>query len=303
METNRATDNAAPIKASPAPVIVSMCVNLLLAIAKGIAGFFGNSNAMIADAAESFSDVMSSAIVWIGIRTAVKAPDEDHPYGHGKAEPMASVVVVIFLLITSIVIASRGIERLTHHALMPETFTLYVLVVVIILKEVIYRYMTRKAKSIRSSAMLAEAMHNRSDAITSLIALIGISLAIFGGARFVSADAYASLVAAGVIAFNAIRIFRPALNELMDAAPPEELKEQVKKIPLKVPGVIEVEKCLLRKMGMHYWVDMHVVVSGSISVHDGHFIAHKVKDAIIHEMPFITEVNVHIEPDSVSMNY
>ncbi len=302
METNRATDTL-PEKASPAPVIVSMCVNLVLAITKGIAGFFGNSNAMIADAAESFSDVMSSVIVWIGIRTAVKAPDEDHPYGHGKAEPMASVVVVIFLLVTSIVIASRGIERLTHLALIPETFTLYVLVVVIALKEIVYRYMHAKAKTIRSSAMLAEAMHNRSDAITSLIALIGISFSIFGGLRFASADAYASLVASGVIAFNAIRIFRPALNELMDAAPPEELKQQVKRIPMTVSGVIEVEKCLLRKMGMHYWVDMHVVVDGSITVHDGHFIAHKVKDAIIQEMPFITEVNVHIEPNTITGPY
>ncbi|MGP8215268.1 MAG: cation diffusion facilitator family transporter [Bacteroidia bacterium] len=284
-------------KESTRPVIVSMIINLLLAIIKGLAAFFGNSNALMADAAESFSDVLSSIIVWFGIKTAVKEPDKDHPYGHGKAEPIASIAVVVFLLVIAIAIANRAFTRLWHPPQVPKVFTLYVLVGVIIVKELVYRYVHNKAKAYGSTALLAEAMHNRSDAITSLVALIGILMAVLGGPKFVSADAFASLVASCIIAFNAVRIFRPALNELMDAAPPEEIVQQVRKIPLKVPGVIEVEKCFLRKMGMHYLVDMHVVVDASISVSAGHAIAHHVKDAIKHEMPFIYDVLVHIEPN------
>ncbi len=303
MDNNRKQDTALLGKASARPVILSILVNLFLAALKGVAAFFGNSNALMADAAESFSDVMSSAIVWIGIRTAVKEPDEDHPYGHGKAEPIASIAVVVFLLFTAIAIASRALGRLWHPPAVPETFTLYVLIGVIIVKEMVYRYMHKKAKNFGSTALLAEALHNRSDAITSLMAFIGILLAVVGGPKFVAADAYASIVASGIIAFNAIRIFKPALNELMDAAPPEELKEQVKKIPLKVAGVIEVEKCFLRKMGMHYLVDMHIVVDGKITVNEGHAIAHHVKDAVLNEMPIITDVLVHVEPNDMVITF
>lgn len=294
-----ATDNEMiPAKASR-PVLISMLANLALAFGKGVAAFFGNSNALMADAAESLSDVMSSAILWIGIRTAVKEPDADHPYGHGKAEPIASIAVVVFMLVTAISVFSRAVWLIMNPPAAPEKFTLYVLVVVIILKEGIYRYMRKKAEGMGSTALLAEALHNRTDAITSLVAFIGILITAIGGPKFVAADAYASIVASGVIAFNAVRIFRPALDELMDAAPPKELVEQVKLIPMRVAGVIEVEKCFLRKMGMRYLVDMHVVVDGKISVADGHAIAHHVKDAVLHDMPIITDVLVHIEPNNM----
>ncbi|HXP50867.1 MAG TPA: cation diffusion facilitator family transporter [Bacteroidia bacterium] len=299
MDDNRTSDTAMLGKASARPVILSMVVNLVLAAVKGTAAFFGNSNALMADAAESFSDVMSSVIVFIGIKTAVKEPDEDHPYGHGKAEPIASIAVVVFLLFTAIAIASRAVERLWNPPPVPESFTLYVLTGVIIIKELVYRYMHKKAKSFGSTALLAEALHNRSDAITSIMAFVGILLAIVGGPKFIAADAYASIVASGIIAFNAIRIFKPALNELMDAAPPEELKEEVKRIPLTVAGVIEVEKCFLRKMGMRYLVDMHVVVDGKITVNEGHAIAHHVKNEIQEQMPIISDVLVHIEPNDL----
>lgn len=280
-----------------APVLVSMFANLLLAVVKGLAAFFGNSNALMADAAESLSDVMSSAIIWVGIRTAVKKPDAEHPYGHGKAEPIASIAVVVFLLVTAISVFSRAVWLIMNPPTAPESFTLWVLVLVIALKELIYRYMRKKAESFGSTALLAEALHNRSDAITSLIAFIGILITVVGGPKFVVADAYASIVASGVIAFNAILIFRPALDELMDAAPPKELVEEVKHVAEKVAGVIEVEKCFLRKMGMRYLADMHVVVDGKMSVADGHAIAHLVKDTVLHDMPVISDVLVHIEPN------
>ncbi len=287
---------SAPVKLRTFPIVLTMCLNLILAAAKGTAAFLGNSNALMADAAESLTDILTSVIVWFGIKTAVKEPDEDHPYGHGKAEAIASIIVVVFLLSTAIAIAARGFQLLWNPTTLPESFTLWVLIIAIILKEGIYRYLKAKAKNLGSSAMLAEAMHNRSDAITSLVALAGISIALIGGGKYVAADAYASLVASVIIVFNAVRIFRPALNELMDAAPPHELIKKIRQIAENVEKVKEVEKCQVRKMGMHYFVDMHVVVDGSMTVYEGHDVAHRVKDAVKHELPYIADVLVHIEP-------
>jgi len=287
-------DNSERRKARP--MLFSLTLNLLFAIGKGIAAFFGNSNALMADAGESMADVLTSFIVWIGIRTSTKAPDEDHPYGHGKAEPLASIGVATFLMIASILIASRGVERLWSPPRKPEFFTLWVLLASIIIKEIIYRYLKYKSNDVKSNAMLAEATHSRSDAITSFMALVGIAISIYAGPRFLAADAYSSLIASLIIAYNSIRIFRPAFNEIMDAAPSHELIEKIKSIAEKVQGVNEVEKCQVRKMGMKYLVDMHVYVNGHLSVAEGHDISHNVKDAIRESLPEISDVLIHIEP-------
>lgn len=291
---NNITDAGEEKKASP--LLFSLCMNLLFAAGKGIAAFFGNSNALMADAGESMSDVLTSFIVWVGIRTSIKGPDEDHPYGHGKAEPLASIAVATFLMLASILIASRGIERLWIPPQKPEIFTLWVLIAAIIFKELIFRYLRYKGKGAKSNAMLAEATHNRSDAITSFMALVGISISIYGGPKYIAADAYSSLIASVIIAYNSIRIFRPAFDEIMDAAPPHELIEKIKSIAEKVNGVNEVEKCQVRKMGMKYLVDMHVYVNGNLSVTEGHNISHNVKDAIRRTLPEVSDVLIHIEP-------
>lgn len=279
-----------------APMLFSLFMNLIFATGKGIAAFFGNSNALMADAGESMSDVLTSLIVWIGIRTSIKGPDEDHPYGHGKAEPLASIAVATFLMIASVLIASRGVERLRIPPEKPEAFTLWVLIASILIKELIYRYLKHKNKDVKSNAMLAEATHNRSDAITSFMALVGIFISIYGGPKYISADAYASLVASIIIAYNSIRIFRPAFAEIMDAAPSRELIEKIKSIAEKVDRVNEVEKCHVRKMGMKYLVDMHIVVNGNLSVMEGHDVSHRVKDAIRESLPEVSDVLIHIEP-------
>ena len=291
---NNTTDPGEKRKA--APLLYSLCINLVVAIGNGIAAFYGHSNALMADAGESMSDVLTSFIVWIGIRTSVKGPDEDHPYGHGKAEPLASIGVATFLMIASILIASRGVERLWTPPQKPEVFTLWVLLASIIIKEIIYRYLKHKSKTVQSNAMLAEATHSRSDAITSFMALIGITVSIYAGPRYIAADAYASLIASVIIAYNSIRIFRPAFNEIMDAAPSHELIEKIRSIAEKVDGVNEVEKCQVRKMGMKYLVDMHVYVDGHLSVDKGHEISHRVKDAIRESLPEVSDVLIHIEP-------
>lgn len=278
------------------PMLFSIAMNLIFASGKGVAAFFGNSNALMADAGESMSDVLSSFIVWIGIRTSTKAPDEEHPYGHGKAEPLASVAVATFLMIASILIASRGVERIWSPPQKPEVFTLWVLMASIVIKEIIYRYLKHKSKDTKSNAMLAEATHSRVDAITSFMAFVGIAISIYAGPKYIAADAYSSLIASVIIAYNSIKIFRPAFNEIMDAAPSAELIEKIKSIAEKVEGVDEVEKCQVRKMGMKYLVDMHVYVNGTFSVIKGHAISHHVKDAIRERLPEVADVLIHIEP-------
>lgn len=272
-------------------------VSLLLAIIKGIAGFFGNSYALIADAIESFSDVFSSLVLWFGLKLAARPPDEDHPYGHGKAEPIATVIVALALLVAASIITIESIENLVTPHEVPETFTLFVLLGVIGTKELMFRYVIKVGEETKSSAVKADAFHHRSDAITSGAAFIGISIALIGGEGYEGADDWAALLAAVVILYNAVRIVRPALAEIMDAAPSEEILEKVKGIAASVDKVTGLDKCFVRKMGFDYYVDLHVVVNGNLTVREGHKIAHEVKDAILAAYPRINDVLVHIEPD------
>ena len=274
-------------------------VNLFLAIVKGMVGFWGNSFALIADAIESVADIFTSIIVWVGLKAASKAPDENHPYGHGRAEPLAGIVVAVSLVVAALVIAVEAVRNiLTPHEL-PKPYTLIVLIVVIIVKELMFRYVNKTADDIGSTALKGDAWHHRSDAITSFTAAVGILIAILGGKGYESADDWAALVAAVFIVYNALLIFFPAFNEVMDKAPPQYLVEEIKEIAKEVSGVKDVEKCFVRKSGFEYFVDIHVVVDGSLSVREGHDIAHRVKDHVMKTKPIVYNVFTHIEPDGI----
>ena len=273
-----------------------MVVNTVLAAGKLAAGIFGHSHALVADAVESLADIFSSIIVWRALVVAAAPADEDHPYGHGKAEPIAAAVVSTMLLLAAAGIALKAIEGIFLPTRGPEPFTLLVLVAVIIIKEALYRFVLRESRSVESSAVRTDAWHHRSDAITSLAAGIGISVALIGGQGYESADNVAAIVAAAIIAWNGWRLLRPALDELMDASPQTEVIEQIRKIAATIPGVVRVEKCIVRKMGYHYFVDMHVEVNPLMTVMRSHEIAHQVKDNIRQEIPTVYDVLVHIEP-------
>ena len=278
--------------------IIGIIVNAALALIKGIAGFFGNSYALIADAIESASDVVSSLIVVSGLRIALKPRDKNHPYGHGKAEPIAAMVVALSLFGAAVTIIIQSIHEIItpHHA--PASFTLIVLIVVVITKESLFRFVFRVAEDVQSTVVKTDAWHHRSDAITSMAAFIGISIALLGGEGFESADDWAALFASAIIMFNAHALFRPALDEVMDAAPPPQIEEQVRATARSVAGVIKLEKCYVRKMGLDYFVDLHVVVDGSLTVREGHLIGHNVKDAVCTTNPRIVDMMIHIEPES-----
>jgi cation diffusion facilitator family transporter len=277
--------------------LAGIIVNLCLAAIKGIAGVAGHSYALIADATESLTDVLSSLVVYVGLRVAMRPPDANHPYGHGKAEPMAAVAVSIALFGAAIAIAFESIhEILTPHT-MPAPFTLLVLPVVVVAKETMFRFVNRVGSSIGSAAVKTDAWHHRSDAITSALAFVGISIALVGGKGWESADDWAALLASGLIAYNAYLMLRPAVRELGDALPGTRITQEIQPIANTVPGVIDIEKCFVRKMGFDYYVDLHVVVDGNLPVRRGHEIAHQVKDAIQSAYPRVADVLVHIEPN------
>jgi cation diffusion facilitator family transporter len=279
--------------------ILGILANAILAVIKGIAGVLGNSYALIADAIESTTDIASSLIVWGGLKISGIPPDIDHPYGHGKAEPLAATVVALFLFAVAIGIAIQSSREILvpHHA--PAPFTLIVLVAVVITKESLFRFVFNVGKSIDSTAVKSDAWHHRSDAITSAAAATGISIALIGGPGYESADDWAALFASGIIAFNAFRILRPAINEVMDAAPTSEIEQAVRETARRVEGVIGLEKCRIRKMGLAYYVDLHVTVDGHIAVHEGHEIAREVKARILAAHANIADVLIHIEPSDL----
>lgn len=273
-----------------------MAVNLVLAIIKIVAGILGNSYALIADGIESTTDIASSLVVWTGLKISALPPDEDHPFGHGKAEAVAGVVVALALLAAALLIAVQSIREIItpHHA--PAWFTLLVLALVVTVKESLYRYAVRVGDELTSTAVKGDAWHHRSDALTSGAAFIGISIALIGGKGYESADDWAALLACGVIVFNGVRILRTALGEIMDAAVPDPLQAQIRDTASAVPGVIRIEKCRIRKSGLGLYVDIHVEVDGDLTVRHGHDIAHQVSGNLKNSSFSVLDVTVHIEP-------
>jgi cation diffusion facilitator family transporter len=278
--------------------VLGIFISLGLAIIKGVTGILGNSYALIADAIESTADVFTSGILLIGLKTSLKPPDKEHPYGHGKAESLAALVIALGLLCAAGIIIKESISNISTPHKSPAGYTLLVLALVIIVKEGLSRYVHKVGSETNSHGVKADAFHHRSDAITSAAAFIGISIALIGGSGYQNADDYAALIASSIILINAYLIARPAIDELMDASADEAMVQDVKRLACSVEGVIEIEKTHIRKTGSAFLVDIHVVVMGTLSVADGHKIAHDVKDTIIETEPRVKDVLVHIEPDT-----
>lgn len=276
----------------------SIVSNLLLAIIKGLGGVFGNSHALIADAIESTADVFSSLLVFFGLKYTTKPADNNHPYGHGRAEPLITFIVVGFLITAATLIAYNSIENIINGSQSPpKAWTLIILGAIIIWKEISYRYVIHKSKITNSSSLKADAWHHRTDAITSITAFIGISIALIMGKGYESADDWAALVAAAIILYNSYKIFRPALGEIMDEQLYDDLIKEIREVASTVDGVIATEKCFVRKSGLQFYVDLHAIVNGSISVREGHNISHQLKDTLKEKIPQLGNVLIHIEPN------
>lgn len=276
--------------------VIGMVFNSFLAVIKGVAGVLGNSYALVADAVESGADVVTSFIVLLGLHMAGKPADTNHPYGHGKFEPLAAIVVSLVLLLAAVLICVESAHEIVtpHHA--PQPFTLIVLLAVVVVKEALGRFIGGKGEEIGSVAVKAEAFHHRADALTSASAFIGISVALWGGPGYEMADDVAAVVAAGVIAVNALLLMRPALYELLDTAPDPQVAHSVRAVAEQVPGVMGTHKVSVRKVGFAFFVDLDVLCDPDGTIRQGHEIAHNVGEAIHAALPQIAKVLVHVEP-------
>jgi cation diffusion facilitator family transporter len=275
---------------------LSIAGNACMAIAKGLTGFFGNSYALIADAIESTSDIFASFLVLFGIKYANRPADKNHPYGHGRAEPLITFLVVGFLVASAAIIAYQAIKNIQTPHDLPKPYTLIVLGIIILIKEIFYRIVMARSKQTNSSSLKAEAWHHRSDVITSLTAFIGISIALILGKGYETADDWAALAASLMILYNSYLILRPALGEIMDEHLYDDLVKNIRETAATVNGIRGTEKCYVRKVGMKYYVDLHAMVDGNITVTEGHHIAHLLKDTLRTQWPEIADVLIHIEP-------
>ena len=271
-------------------------VNLLLAAIKIAGGVIGHSNALVADGIESGADVVSSLVVWGGLRIAVRPADDNHPYGHGKAESLAAVAASIALLAAAVFIAVESVRQIVTPHLTPRPFTLVLLAGVIVIKWLMSRFVADAGHAAGSTALKSDAWHHLSDAITSLAAFIGITIALVGGQGYESADDWAALGACGIIFFNGAQLLKEAVDDVMDTAASPEYEAKIRAVAGQVAGVIGIEKCLIRKSGLHNLIDIHVEVDGDISVRRGHEIAHSVQDALLAANLRVAAVLVHVEP-------
>ena len=270
--------------------------NGALGAAKLAAGILGHSYALIADACESFADTMGSCVTYIALRKASEPADSEHPVGHGRAETLASAVTALALVAVGALIFWQAAVSLGESRQAPSPLTLLVLVPVIITKETMFRYMRERGKEIGSQAVVAEAWHQRSDVVTSVAALTGITVAWMGGPAWVHADSWAAMIASIWLAGTGLWLLGPTLHELMEGSVDPALLKFISETSADCPGIKGVDKIWVRKLGMRLIVDLHIEVDPDISVQEGHRLAHEVKDKLQHELPQVRDVMVHVEP-------
>lgn len=275
---------------------IGLFVNAGLALVKGAAGILGHSYALLADAAESVADIGGSVVVWSGLRVASRSPDYDHPYGHGKAEPLATAAVGLILCLVALAILYQAVEAMLVPHGRPAPFTLVVLVLVIIVKATLSRTVLRAAGDVGSRALAADAWHHRVDVITSAAAFVGISATLIGGPGWDWCDGAAGSVASIIVFVNGVHILRPALHELMDGAPDRELLDLVLSAARSVDGVQLIEQLKARKLGNRYLVDLHAQADPAMSLNEAHILSGCIKSAIRTAVPSVQNVLVHMEP-------
>jgi cation diffusion facilitator family transporter len=290
-----------PIRRGIRAAQLGLLVNAALAGVKLAAGLLGNSYALVADAMESAADVLASILVWGGLAIAAQPADENHPYGHGKAESIVAAAVGLMLLGAAFGIAIEALEEIRTPHTVPAPWTLLVLVAVVAVKGLLARRVAAMGADLESRAVTADASHHLSDAITSAAAFVGIGIAVVGSRAtgdtgWAAADDWAALVAAGVIAYNGVGLLRPAVHDLMDRMPEVDVVEPVRRAAESVPGVLAVEKLIVRRAGTRLLVDIHVEADPATRLDDAHVLSGIVKSVIREAVPRVAGVLVHMEP-------
>lgn len=291
METQRRAEASAKL------VLRGVGLNALLAVVKIAGGIFGHTYALLADGAESTLDVVSSSLVWAGFRVAGRPPDANHPYGHGKAEPLAALGVAVFVFGVATWLAIESLHEIITPHVAPSWWTLPLLAIIIVTKFAFSRHLARAGRSADSTALHVESLHHWSDAVTSVAAFVGIAIALLGGKGWESADDWAALCACMIIAFNGATMMSKGLHDVMDTAVPETFEAEIRDLARSVPGVRDLHRVRVRKSGLSYLVDIQIRVDGNLTVRAGHDIAHAVKDQLIASVRHrVTDVTVHVEP-------
>ncbi len=276
--------------------LLGLVVNLTLGIVKLVGGIAGGSFALISDAVNSLGDSLTSIVVLGALWYAQRPADQEHPYGHTRAEAVAASNVALLILISALFVGWEAISRLNTQHDIPPSWTLWIAGANVIIKEALYRYKRRIGQKTGSAAILANAWDHRSDALCSLAVLIGLSIVLWGGPACIWADEMAALLVVAAIAWSSGLLFRSSVSELLDPQADEQLVAQIRDTALQVPGVRHVETLRVRKTGLEYLADIHIQVDAKLTVDEGHRIGHRAKDRLLHEFASLRDVLVHLEP-------
>lgn len=279
--------------------IVGAIGNIVLAILKGILGVMGNSRALVADAANSASDVLGSIAVFVGLRAAKQPPDKEHPYGHGKAESIAAIIVSVLLFVVGIEMGRGSIEALLHPVTAPNMLAVYGALISIIIKEILFRYTIRIGKRVKSDAIIVSAYDHRTDVFSSLAALIGIGSALLGERFNITwlqyADPLAGVLVCLLILKMAWTVGAESIHNTLDRVLQEEETEELRKTVETVPNVKKINELFAREHGHYVIVDIKIAVDPYMTVEEGHLVGKKVKEKLM-KLNNIYNVFVHINP-------
>lgn len=275
---------------------LGLAVNLALGVVKLVAGIVAASFALLSDAINSLGDVFASVVVLFALGVAQQPPDEDHPYGHTRAEAIAGSNVALLIIVSALLVGWQALQHFGERTVVPPVWTLWIAGANVVIKEGLYRYKVRVGRRTSSSALIANAWDHRSDALCSLAVLIGLALVRTGGPAWHGADHIAALVVVAAIIWSGIQLFRSSASELMDVQAERAFTQQIREAAEAVPEVQAVEKLWVRKSGLEYFVDIHIEVDPHMTVEEGHRIGHIVKDQLIARYPVLRDVLVHLEP-------
>jgi cation diffusion facilitator family transporter len=275
---------------------LAVAISAFLGLVQFLGGYFGHSVALLSDAVHSLGDALTSGAVFASLLWAQQPADAEHPYGHTRAEAVAGSNVALVLVLLGLGVLWGSIATLGESTPVPEWYTLVIACAGIVLKEALYRYEIRVAQNTGSAAVKASAWDHRLDALGSLAVLIGLALAHWGGPAWHAADHVAAFIVGLVIVWTGGRLFWRSLHELLDRQADSETLEIVRREALAIPGVLGVEKLLVRKTGLEFLVDIHVEVDPELSVRESHEIGHAVKDRLLQKIVTVKDVLVHIEP-------
>jgi cation diffusion facilitator family transporter len=276
--------------------ILGIVASALLALAKILTGLSGHSTAVVADGLESAGDVLSSGLVLLGLKLAAKPADEEHPYGHGRAEILTALLIGLVLTTGGALISYGSLHRLGHPHNPLERYVVWPLIASFLIKGTLAIFKFRYGRRMQSAALTADAWNDAMDTLSAIAALTAVGLTLADPVRFLEADCYGGFLVGLIVVTTGVRVSRDTVLQLMDTMPEERLMDQIRAVASSVPGASGVEKCYARKTGLRYHVDLHLEVDPEMTVRQSHKVAHDVQQRILDRLDWVADVLVHVEP-------